>query len=95
MRVTALRSVVLEVERHVADAGWDGAPRLFALADTVALLEAAPQLAESLGLGDGEVPPDSLTPVEQEVDAGSELRTSSCSWTGRRPSRAVSRPPSD
>lgn len=61
-----LRSVVLEVERHVSDEGWDQPGRLFALVPTAELVAAEPALAGELGIGDG--PVEGLTPVEQEVE---------------------------
>lgn len=57
-----LTQVLLDVERHVADAGWDQPWRVFALADTAELVAHEPALAEELG-------PEiiaPLTPVEQE-----------------------------
>src|SRR5215213_3638876 len=42
--------VVGEVEEHVAEAGWDQPPHLFALVDTAQLLRAEPQLATTMGL---------------------------------------------
>jgi len=54
-----LRTAVLEIERHAAEAGWDQPARLFALVETAHLLEREPQLAASIG----ESP---LTPIEQE-----------------------------
>ncbi|MCU1594191.1 MAG: uncharacterized protein JWO12_1583 [Frankiales bacterium] len=60
----ALLSVVGEVEGHVAEAGWDQGPQLFALVDTEELLRAEPQLAETMGLVVAR--PGSLTPIEQE-----------------------------
>ena len=59
-----LLSVVGEVEGHVAEAGWDQPPQLFALVDTEELLRAEPQLAESMGLVVSR--PGSLTPIAQE-----------------------------
>lgn len=57
-----VRRAALEVEQHVADGGWDQAPRLFALVSTAGLVAREPQLAETLGDGaDG-----SFTPVEQD-----------------------------
>jgi hypothetical protein len=49
---------LIELEQHVAKAGWDQGPRLFALADTAELIKAEPRLAaalapETLGLGLG------------------------------------------
>lgn len=59
-----LLSVVAEVEGHLAEAGWDQPPQLFALVDTEELLRAEPQLAETMGLVVSR--PGSLTPVAQE-----------------------------
>jgi hypothetical protein len=60
----ALLSVVAEVEGHLAEAGWDQPPQLFALVDTEDLLRAEPQLAQSMGLVVSR--PGALTPVAQE-----------------------------
>lgn len=58
----ALTQSLIELEQHVAKAGWDQGPRLFALADTAELIRAEPRLAaalapetllESAGVGDG------------------------------------------
>ncbi len=70
-RSAALFAVVGEVEAHVAEAGWDQPPQLFALVDTEQLLRAEPQLAESLGLI--AAVPGSLTPVAQEALADQPL----------------------
>jgi hypothetical protein len=59
-----LQSVVGEVEGHVAEAGWDQPPQLFALVQTEQLLRAEPQLASTMGLVAGN--PASLTPIAQE-----------------------------
>ena len=59
-----LLGVVGEVEGHVAEAGWDQPPQLFALVDTEELLRAEPQLAQSLGLVVAR--PGSLTPIAQD-----------------------------
>jgi hypothetical protein len=61
---SALLSVVGEVEGHVAEAGWDQPPQLFALVDTEELLRAEPQLADTMGIVVGR--PGSLTPIAQE-----------------------------
>ena len=60
-----LQSVVGEVERHVAEAGWDQPPQLFALVQTEQLLRTEPQLAQTMGLVAGD--PASLTPIAQEA----------------------------
>ena len=44
----ALTRAVVETERHVAAAGWDQSPRLFALVRTAALLRDEPGLAGTL-----------------------------------------------
>ncbi len=59
-----LQAVVAEVEGHVAEAGWDQPPQLFALVQTEQLLRSEPQLAQTMGLVAGD--PSSLTPVAQE-----------------------------
>jgi hypothetical protein len=61
---TQLQAVVGEVEGHLAEAGWDQPPQLFALVETEALLAAEPQLAQSLGLVAGR--PGHLTPIAQD-----------------------------
>jgi hypothetical protein len=72
-----LQSVVGEVEGHVAEAGWDQPPQLFALVPTEELLRAEPQLAQTMGLVAGS--PSSLTPVAQEplTDAPLDAQLSS------------------
>ena len=59
-----LFAVVGEIEEHVAEAGWDQPPQLFALVDTEELLQAEPQLAQSMGLV--AAVPGTLTPIQQE-----------------------------
>ncbi len=66
-----LAQTVSEVERHVAAGGWDQPPKLFALVDTAELVRREPALAATMGLRAGQVPPGSLTPIEQE-DLGAE-----------------------
>lgn len=57
-----LRRAALEIEQHVAEAGWDQPPRLFALVRTAELVARQPELADQVGDGaDG-----SLTPIEQD-----------------------------
>jgi hypothetical protein len=65
-RSEPLRVVVGEVERHVAETGWDRPAALFALADTAEFLRAEPGLAQQLGQDPADVAPGSLTPIEQE-----------------------------
>ncbi len=69
--MSALQAVVGEVETHVAEAGWDQPPQLFALVDTEELLRAEPQLATTMGIVAGQ--PGSLTPVAQEPLADAPL----------------------
>ncbi len=64
----ALMAALLELERHVREAGWDQPPRLFALVLTDDLVASEPALATSLGLrssADG-APADGLTAIEQD-----------------------------
>jgi hypothetical protein len=67
----ALFAVVGEVEEHVAEAGWDQPPQLFALVDTEELLRAEPQLARTMGLVAAR--PGSLTPIAQDKLADGPL----------------------
>ena len=60
-----LHLVVGEVESHVAEAGWDQPPQLFALVETEALLRAEPQLARTMGVVADR--PGALTPVQQDA----------------------------
>ena len=60
-----LAVAALETERHVASAGWDQNPRVFALVDTADLAAAEPQLAAALS-GDADRAPGALTAIEQE-----------------------------
>jgi hypothetical protein len=64
---SVLEHTVAEIERHVADHGWDQPPRLYALVGTADLLASEPQLAAVLGLDPADPPVDGLTPVEQEA----------------------------
>jgi hypothetical protein len=66
----ALRDAVVEVERFVAEAGWDQPGRLFALVTTRDLVAAEPELAAALATHAHQPADDALTPVEQEVDLG-------------------------
>jgi hypothetical protein len=71
-----LAAAVLEIERHAAQSGWDQPARLFALVDTLRLVDREPQLAGSVG--DAE-----LTPVEQDgLAAGRPLedQLATISW---------------
>jgi hypothetical protein len=69
----ALVAALVDLERHVGTAGWDQAPRLFALVLTDVFAAAEPDLAADLGLrttADGAAP-GALTAVEQESFASS------------------------
>jgi len=61
----ALAAAVLEIEGHLAEAGWDQPGRLYALVDTSALIEQEPDLASAMGL-DSQPVAGSLTAVEQD-----------------------------
>jgi hypothetical protein len=45
-----LEEVVLDLERHSAEVGWDAPPRLYALVETAELRAEEPELADRLGL---------------------------------------------
>ncbi|HEX6754673.1 MAG TPA: PPA1309 family protein [Mycobacteriales bacterium] len=62
-----LLQTLVEIERHVADSGWDQAPVLFALARTADLMDREPAFAAQLGLSAEDLPDDALTPVEQDA----------------------------
>jgi hypothetical protein len=61
----ALLAAIAEVDRHLAEGGWDQPTRLYALVRTVDLLASEPNLSHTLGVT---TQPDAhaLTPVEQE-----------------------------
>ena len=61
----ALAAAVLEIETHIADAGWDQPARLYALVETARIVEHEPALAATMGL-DSSSAQGSLTPVEQD-----------------------------
>ncbi|MEO7060169.1 MAG: PPA1309 family protein [Lapillicoccus sp.] len=62
--VDPLSIAALDTERHVAAAGWDQAPRLFALVRTAALLLREPQLR--VGMSGSDLAAGALTAIEQE-----------------------------
>lgn len=65
----ALARAVVEIERHVAQAGWDAPVRVFALVRTAAALAADPDLAQLLdgaAVAEAQADPQALTAVEQE-----------------------------
>lgn len=61
---SALLTAAVDTERHVARAGWDQPPRVFALVRTALLREREPSLAGQLG--DPGTDGDGYTAVEQE-----------------------------
>jgi hypothetical protein len=61
-----LQETLVEIERHVAAAGWDQRPQLFALARTADLVVREPEFAAQLGLDLDRLPAEALTPVEQD-----------------------------
>ncbi|HEY5822631.1 MAG TPA: PPA1309 family protein [Propionibacteriaceae bacterium] len=65
----ALIAALIDLEHHVAEAGWDQVPRLFALVRTEVLVASEPALAEQLGLQP--TADDALTAVEQDTFASS------------------------
>jgi hypothetical protein len=66
-RVTRLQDVVLDLERHSAEDGWDAPPRLYALIETAELRRQEPDLAEELGIS---ADVDSIAALEQPPLAG-------------------------
>lgn len=61
----ALAAAVLEIEAHVAQAGWDQPARLYALVDTAELIAQEPALAAAMSI-DGPGDAGSFTSIEQE-----------------------------
>lgn len=62
----ALAAAVLEIESHIAEAGWDQPARLYALVDTARIVAQEPTLAAQMGL-DAAAEEGSFTPVEQDA----------------------------
>ena len=60
-----LLAAIAEVDRHLAEGGWDQPTRLYALVRTADLLASEPALAHTLGLP-ATPAADALTAVEQE-----------------------------
>lgn len=60
--MSLLEEVVLDLERHTAQEGWDAAPRLYALVRSSELRAAEPELADQLGLP---ADADTLAALEQ------------------------------
>lgn len=66
---SSLARVVVEVESHVAQRGWDAPVAVFALVRTAAALEQDPSLRALLddaALAEAQVDPTALTVIEQE-----------------------------
>ncbi|MFG1998920.1 PPA1309 family protein [Spirillospora sp. NPDC048911] len=60
--MSLLEEVVLDLERHSAQEGWDAAPKLYALVQSAELRHAEPDLADELGLP---ADADTLAALEQ------------------------------
>lgn len=77
--LSALTDSVREIEHHVAEAGWDGPVRVFALVRTQEMLRTEPGLAAQLDasvLAAAQAEPWHLTSVEQEeLPAAPDLET--------------------
>lgn len=70
----ALAAAVLEIESHIAEAGWDQPARLYALVDTARIVAQEPALASQMGLDDAAAE-GSFTPVEQDALPDQTLET--------------------
>lgn len=79
-----LLQTLVEIERHVADSGWDQAPMLFALARTAELMEREPAFAAQLQIAPDDLPDDALTPVEQDAlpDGPLDESLAQIAWPG-------------
>lgn len=77
----ALAAAVLEIESHIAEAGWDQPARLYALVDTARIVAQEPTLASQMGL-DASAAEGSFTPVEQDAlpDQALEVTLESIVW---------------
>ncbi|NMR19027.1 hypothetical protein HIR71_02100 [Cellulomonas fimi] len=65
----SLADAVVEIEQHVATAGWDAPVRVFALVRTAQALEASPELADQLApavVAAAQADDTHLTSIEQE-----------------------------
>jgi hypothetical protein len=60
--MSRLEALVLELERHASRAGWDSAPRLYALVEAPELYRNEPETARRLGVPDE---PGRLAALEQ------------------------------
>jgi hypothetical protein len=61
-----LQETLVELEQHVAQAGWDQRPQLFALAGLAEFRAQEPVLAAQLGLDGAEATADGLVPILQD-----------------------------
>ena len=80
----ALAAAVLEIENHIAEAGWDQPARLYALVDTSRIVAQEPDLAAAMGL-DSASADGSFTPVEQDAlppEQALEVTLESIVWPG-------------
>lgn len=69
--VTLLEEVVLDLERHAVDSGWDAPPRLYALVESAELRRQEPALAEQLQLAEDV---DTIAALEQaELPEGDSI----------------------
>ncbi len=77
----ALATAVLEIEAHIAEAGWDQPAKLYALVDTARIVAQEPTLATQMGL-DAAAADGSFTPVEQDAlpDQTLEVTLESIVW---------------
>ncbi|MES9538380.1 MULTISPECIES: PPA1309 family protein [unclassified Actinomadura] len=78
--MSLLEEVVLDLERHSAQEGWDGTPRIYALVRSSELRRAEPELAEQLGLDPAT---DTLAALEQPAlpdQAGIEDALATIAW---------------
>jgi hypothetical protein len=78
----ALAAAVLEIENHIAEAGWDQPARLYALVETARIVAQEPDLAAQMGL-DAASEEGSFTPVEQEPlppEQALEVTLESIAW---------------
>lgn len=91
----ALAACLMEIERHVAEAGWDDSPRLFALVPTAELRAVEPGWAAGSGNGTAtpSEPAEHLSAVEQdEFRPGDDLVAAlvDVTWPATVPGCAVS-----
>ena len=80
----ALAAAVLEIENHIAEAGWDQPARLYALVETSRIVAQEPDLAAAMGL-DTASADGSFTPVEQDAlppEQALEVTLESIVWPG-------------